>query len=77
MGMGSQRHAPAALPPQKRPGTHSTASWVGPRASLDGCGKSHPHRDSIPGPFKPYRVAMPTALPVFSNIAAIFWEEFS
>jgi hypothetical protein len=23
---------------------------VGPRAGLDGCGKSRPHRDSIPGP---------------------------
>ena len=23
--------------------------WVGPRAALDGCGKSRPHRDSIPG----------------------------
>jgi hypothetical protein len=24
---------------------------VGPRAGLDGCGKSRPHRDSIPGYF--------------------------
>ena len=23
---------------------------MGPRAGLDGCGKSHPHRGSIPGP---------------------------
>ena len=32
---------------------------MGPRAGLDACGKSRPHRDSIPGP---YRVAIPTAL---------------
>jgi hypothetical protein len=24
---------------------------VGPRAGLDRCGKSRPHRDSIPGPY--------------------------
>ena len=27
--------------------------WVGPRAALDGCGKSRPHWDSIPGPSSP------------------------
>ena len=42
MGMGGQRHAPAALPPGKRPGTHCIGGWVGPRAGLDGCGKSRP-----------------------------------
>ena len=25
---------------------------MGPRAGLDRCGKSHPHWDSIPGPFR-------------------------
>jgi len=35
---------------------------MGPRAGLDGCGKSHPHRDSIPGPSCPYQVAIPTEL---------------
>jgi hypothetical protein len=44
MGLGNQRHAPAALPPGERPGTHCTGGWVGPRAGLDGCGKSRPHR---------------------------------
>ena len=29
---------------------HCTGGWVGPRASLDRCRKSHPHQDSIPGP---------------------------
>ena len=35
---------------------------MGPRASLDGCGKSRPHRDSIPGPPSPKRVTIPTEL---------------
>jgi len=42
MGVGGQRHAPAALLPRKRPGTHIIGDWVGPRAGLDGCGKSRP-----------------------------------
>ena len=32
-----------------RPGTHFTGGSVGTRADVDGCGKSCPHRDSIPG----------------------------
>jgi len=47
-GACGQQHAPAVLYPPERPGTHFTGGWVGPRAGLDGCGKSHPHRDSIP-----------------------------
>jgi hypothetical protein len=50
MGMGGQIHAPAALPPGKRPGTHCIGGWVGPKAGLNGYGKSRPNRDSIPGP---------------------------
>jgi len=42
MGVGGQRHAPAALPPGKRPGTHCIGRWVGPRDGLDGCGKFRP-----------------------------------
>ena len=49
MGVGGQRHAPTALPLGKRPGTHCIGGWVGTRAGLDGCVKSRPHRDSIPG----------------------------
>jgi len=41
MGVGGQRHAPAALP-RERPGTRCTGGWVGPRAGLDGCGKNLP-----------------------------------
>ena len=62
MGVGGQLHTPAALPPAERPGTHFIGGWVGPRAGLDGCEKSRPHQDSIPGPSSPYRVAMPTEL---------------
>ena len=36
-GVGGQLHALATLPPGKTPG-----GWVGPRAGLDGCRKSHP-----------------------------------
>ena len=39
MGVGGQRHAPAALPPE-RPGTHCKEGWVGPRTGMDRCGKS-------------------------------------
>ena len=42
MGVGGQRHAPAALPPGKKPGTHCIGVWMGPRASLDDCRKSRP-----------------------------------
>ena len=42
MGVGGQRHAPAALFPGKRPSTHYIGGWVGPTAGLDGCGKSRP-----------------------------------
>ena len=53
MGVGGQRHTPAALPRGERPATHCIEGWVGPRAGLDGCGKSHPHQDSIHGPSSP------------------------
>jgi hypothetical protein len=39
--------------PRERPGAHCTGGWVGPRAGLDRCGKSRPHRNSIPGPSSP------------------------
>ena len=31
----------------------SIGRWVGPSSSLEGCGKSHPHRYSIPRPSSP------------------------
>jgi hypothetical protein len=48
-----QLHSPAALPTGNRPGTHCIGGWMGPRSGLDGCEKSRPHRDSIPGPSSP------------------------
>jgi hypothetical protein len=36
-GVGGQYHNLAALPSGKRPVTHCTVGWVGPRAGLDGC----------------------------------------
>jgi len=30
--VSGQQHAPAALYPRERPGTHCTGGWVGPRA---------------------------------------------
>ena len=30
------------LYPPERPGTHCIGGWVGPRAGLNGCGKSRP-----------------------------------
>ena len=36
--------------PREKPRTHCTGGWVGPGAGMDKCGKSHPLRDSIPGP---------------------------
>jgi hypothetical protein len=40
MGLGGQRHALANLTPGEKSGTRFTERRVGPRASLDGCGKS-------------------------------------
>ena len=31
---------PGRFTPGERPGTHCIGGWVGPRAGLDGCGKS-------------------------------------
>jgi len=45
--VNGQQHAPAALYPQERPGTHFTGGWVGPGPFWTGR-KSRPHRDSIP-----------------------------
>ena len=53
---------PRSIYPRETPGTHSIGAWVGPSAGLDVCTKSRPHRDSIPGPSSPWRVAIPTTL---------------
>jgi hypothetical protein len=35
MGVGGQRHAPAALPPGKKTGTHFIGGWMGPRTGAE------------------------------------------
>jgi hypothetical protein len=52
VGVGGQSHAPATLPSGKTR-YPLYRGLVGPRAGLDGCGKSRPHRISIPGPSSP------------------------
>ena len=49
MGVVGQRHTPVALPQGKIPSTHCIGGRVGLMAGLDECGKSCPHRDTIPG----------------------------
>jgi hypothetical protein len=56
---------PRLIYPRERPGTLCIGGWVDPRVSLDSCGKSRPHRYSIPGPSKPiaqslYRLSYPS-----------------
>jgi hypothetical protein len=50
--VGGQRHVLAALPPRK-PATHFTKVWVGPRAGLDGCGKPRPTPEFDPRTVQP------------------------
>ena len=51
-GVSGQQHAPAALYPRERPGTHFTGGWVGHRADLDGRKISSPSGFD-PGPSIP------------------------
>jgi hypothetical protein len=53
---------PRPVYPRKILGTHFIGGWVGYRAGLNGCRKSHIHRDSIPGPSSLQRVSIPTEL---------------
>ena len=76
MGVDGQPHAPADLTPGKRNGTRCTESWVGPRASLDGCGKSRPN--GIRFPERPahrellYRLSYPAFTKMTTNFASQF-----
>jgi hypothetical protein len=67
MGVGGQRHTLAALPPGKTRAGCAPGPG-GPRAGVDGCGKSRPHPASIPGPSSPLPVAIPTALSRTQNL---------
>jgi hypothetical protein len=42
MEVGGYRHAPAALPPVKRLGTHCIQGWLCHEVGVDGCGKISP-----------------------------------
>ena len=44
---------PRPFHPREGPGTHCIGGSVGPKAGLDGCGKSSPQTGSIPGPSSP------------------------
>jgi hypothetical protein len=44
---------PQSLYSRERPGVRYTGGWVVTTDSLDDCGKSRLHRDSIPGPSSP------------------------
>ena len=62
--MSGQLHAPAALYPRERPGTHCTEGWVGPTAGLNRCGKSRPQPRFDPRTVQPvaqslYRLSYP------------------
>jgi hypothetical protein len=61
-GVGWSRPRSSRLYPRERLCFHCTGGWMGFGTGLDNCGKSDPHRDSIPGPSSPYRVAVLTTL---------------
>jgi hypothetical protein len=44
--MGGQRHTPAPLPLEKRPGIHCTGGWVG---TMTGQETGAENRDPLPG----------------------------
>ena len=60
-GVGGQRHAADHLPRGKKPGISCKVGCVGPRVGLDGC-ENRFHRDSIPGPSRPKKVAISLTL---------------
>ena len=53
MVVGGQRHASAALPPRKRPGTHCVGGWVGPRTGLRWVRKISPPKGFDPRTVEP------------------------
>jgi len=60
--VSGQHHAPAALYPLERTGTHFIGGWVGLRAGLDWRKISSPP-GFVPGLYSPQSVAIPTELP--------------
>jgi len=79
---------PLPLYPRERPSTHCIGGWVGPRAGLDGCGKSRPPSGFDPRTVQP--VAEVNTVPLgmchsaqalafqstshsFSQVASVWW----
>jgi len=62
----------AAFPPGKRPGTHFTRGWVGPRVCADTYRKFRPYRHSIPCPSSPQRVAVSFTLKIYCMNTALY-----
>ena len=60
--MDGQCHAPAALLPGMRLGSHRAEGRMGKRTCLDGCGKYFLNRNSILGPSRLQLFALPTEL---------------
>jgi hypothetical protein len=54
-GVGGQCHAPAALPPRKRHGTHCTGGCMGPRTGLSRCAEEI--ISCVNGVFEPWSIA--------------------
>ena len=50
MGVGGQRHAPASLRREKRPGAHCIGSWMGLVAATYESAKPRAHRGLSIGP---------------------------
>jgi len=75
---------PLPLYPQERPGTHCIDGWVGPKAGMDGCGKSRPPPRFDPRTVQPVasrytdwgipadRLIMPVVL--IMNLAGFFFS---
>ena len=62
MEVSGQRHAPGRLIHRKENRYPFYMRKGGPQGRSGRTRKSRPHRDSIPGPSSPYRVAIPTEL---------------
>ena len=60
MGMGDQRHAPAALPPVKSSGAHFIGKCMDRQDWFGWVGKTRLHQNLIPGPSSLQRVVIPT-----------------
>jgi hypothetical protein len=81
MRVGGQRHDPADLLPEKKPGIHCIRSWVGVRVELDESGKSRPHRNLKPRTLHPVAFrytgyAAPAASAFSTYLTPIILDEF-